>query len=380
MKAKPIPTSPQNHPFRKDSQIFEHPKQRVGHYLFLAIVLSLIFGFLAGLVAIISSDYLTDKIPFLKNIFLQTEPFSGQVIVRNTDSFITERGKAITNLQNNYSRSLVGIYVKKVNTDSDDFYTSADLIAEGLVLTKDGYIVVPADVIKNKDNYVVISQDKSIYDITGHWLDPVQDIELIKISADSFPSITFASDSSLAIGQEIFQLSASGAVYLNSIADKNFQPVYQESEKLEKRYLLNDFRAGEWAFNYQGELVGFQNDLETAQLIPAEYISQALTHQLSAGAIVRNSLGASYVMLSEISGIPASAIGDLNNGALLTKDLDQTDLIAGDVITKVNDLELNLANPLNEALQNFQANQEIILTYWHKAIEKRLNITLSELK
>ena len=109
MKSKPIPTSPQNHPQRGENQTFERPRKRPGHYIFLAIVLSIIFGFLSGLVAVFSSDYLSDHIPVLKSVLLQAEPFSGQVIVRGTDNFITERNKAITNLQNNYGNSLVGI-------------------------------------------------------------------------------------------------------------------------------------------------------------------------------------------------------------------------------------------------------------------------------
>jgi len=408
MKAKPIPTSPKNHPKRRADVInkedwsrIEKPTKRRG-YIFSVVVLGIIFGFIAGFVASLSQDYVVEKVPFLKNLVLESEPFTGEVIIKNESDSVREREERIENIINNSKNSVVAIYLKNAGLELSalNSYFDNEMVGNGVVVTKDGYIVIPKDLIDSMDNYIVVTSDNKVHDITHHYHDPAAHLSFIKISVDNLPSSDFVKMSEVKVGEEIFVLNANQEllpIFIQTVdtLESSLVTKVLSSDLVNNVFktstILDEEFVGSPVYNYMGQIVGLNlgND---KSLFPGELVSEVTNNLLNNKEIVRPYLGVNYINLESVAGLSDKFSQNLIKGALLYGDstlgvsavvgdspADLASLSEGDIIMKINDVEIDKSNDLSTILANISPQQEITLVVLKSGVETNEIITLETL-
>jgi len=134
----------------------QHFSPLLSFSLIFVIIIAVIAGFLGGLMSIgylPKADYsLTRKFVIDKS---QKSP------AKSIDVSYEEN--------KNLSRSILGIYsLKKASKGSlsfDNFYNYSEAIAQGLVLTSDGWVISFFDNFQKNKKYVAISQEGRIFSL-----------------------------------------------------------------------------------------------------------------------------------------------------------------------------------------------------------------------
>ena len=425
MKSKPIPTSPKNHPDHKKLsprdnklskaywQSLEKPKKR-GRVFLVSLIVSLVFGFMAGFLASVSSNNLIEnylsKLPYIGDSFKSNQTVSGQIIIKESSVESSSKQVLIDSILDNNKNAVVGIFSKKYISSKNikNFYMQSDKISNGLVVTADGYIVIPEDAVKNKIDYVVIANNGEIFDISGHWLDPSSDLSIIKIEATNLPSVNFISKNEINIAEEVAVLSNDiygwSNLSLNNLETLDLDKSILDNGPIKSSDTLTDYYTltnkisvaynGSAVFNLNGEVVGMaikDSGREISLIFPGEYIDQMTKKLLENNEIARTYLGINYINIDQSVGLTDELTQGQNRGALVYQNSvnGQPGVIASspaklsgileeDIILKINDLEINKTNDISQIIQKFKPGNIISFVIYRNNIEKEISVELGE--
>ncbi len=135
----------------------------------------------------------------------------------------------------------------------------------GVIISQDGYIVTNNHVIDKAHNIRVVLNDKREFDATLVGTDPNTDIALLKIEADSLPTIPFGNSDELKVGEWVlavgnpFNLTSTVTAGIVSAKARNIN-ILQSSMKIESFIqtdaAVNPGNSGGALVNTRGELVG----------------------------------------------------------------------------------------------------------------------------
>jgi S1-C subfamily serine protease len=144
--------------------------------------------------------------------------------------------------------------------------------------------------------------------------------------------------------------------------------------------------------SYNGEMVGIVGALtinNTLQsfLIPSNVVRDALNHVISGTLDRRPMLGVYYLPITKALALGRGLSRD--RGALIYSRSGSTGLaliadspamkagiLAGDIITSLNGIEVNLDNPLPELLSDFNAGDTITLVILRGGEERTIEVKL----
>jgi hypothetical protein len=379
------------------------------------IILSVVFGLLAGIVGeLFARAYLLDNalnVPFFGEINLANGEFSGpNVIIRDAKNVIIEQDKQAIETIQLAKNVIVGIF-KKVDLPTDNqppsgdtgdtfinieknFYKLEEAVGQGLIITSDGWIVSsfsPKELAPSlspaefnniiAENYVVITHDNHIYPIDNILKDQLTPFSFIHVPARDFGVKRFVGLNEINNGQSVVAVNWEGQGMLLSIYDKvgKNNGLVSFSDEIDTRILLSNFEkelySGGFIFNLTGDVVGLVDNQDSIYSI--SNITPVTNSILEYQAIRRARLGIYYVSLSEIVS-PQSVNNDngrLDKGALIYNNNKKAaieedspaaiaGLKAGDIITAIDNHEINQNNELNNIIhENYIAGDEISLVF-----------------
>ena len=379
------------------------------HFLPILLI-SVFFALLAGIVGeLLARSYLINSafnIPLLGEINVSdSNSDMSSFVIREAKKVVVEQNDKTAETANAVSGSIVGIFKKKNPGVDKNFdlvnYNNQELLGQGLIITSDGWIVTNSSFIAEKPdsykNYVVVAKDKKSYQIDKVITDKLTKFYFIHISAKDLPVRKFAEPQDIKNGQIILSVSKDSSVILTSLVNgKKSNDLIGFSDKFNDNLVLSDNLSKEWRgpaiFNLRGDIVGLVN--EDGKVESFTHLNSAISSIFKNKEIKRASLGLYYVSvenLSDVKTLKDNKASLPSKGAVITKGEEGVAILKGspaevagfkegDVITFVENIELNQLINLTDAVHEYIPGDKVNITFLRQGEEKEVEVVLGQLK
>lgn len=322
----------------------------------------------------------------------QTTPVVNQSTVdKNTQNFAES---SISSVAEKVAPSVVSIVTSSVNRYTLD--TEQSGAGTGVILSSNGYILTNKHVVKDSTQLTVITSDGEMYDnVKVIFQDPFNDLAFLKVSnPKNFKPIEIGDSKTVKVGQSVIAIGNSLGQYQNTVtrgiisgtnrsitAQGSDQSVENLTDMLQTDAAINPGNSGGPLVNAGGQLIG----INTAVTRGANGLGFAIPISAAKGVIKqlgrnddqiqRAMLGVRYIAVN-----PAIAKDKKlseKQGALITGGIipgssaDKAGLKEGDIIMKVNGLEVGKAGSLSTLLSEYTVGDEVEL------VVKRGNETIT---
>ena len=366
--------------------------------LFSIILIALLFGGISGVLAsIVTSSYLGKTLTDLvsaKDVDLASSVYDrANLVIRDAKKVVVNQDVKIEETASSLQPVLVSAF-----KNTDNYYVLENADAFGLVLSNDGWVILgglketnPQDIIKN---YSVVSYDKKVYSLDK--------ADLLKISGDGNVVLAhlkgannlsvrqMAGAYDLKPGTSVILLSPDGKTLLSSIVTKKRPAIFLSSDRpdvhLELANPISDEFKNALVFNLGGDFVGWVDGSKAVR--PNYTFLPAWRALVSKQKLVFPSLGVNYLNLNVIKS-PTLKVdkgawlksADAAHPAIIPGGIaEKVGLVEGDVITRINNQELDKNNDLAELLSAYLAGETVNITYDRGGMVKELDVVLGESK
>ncbi|MFH0818631.1 MAG: S1C family serine protease [Patescibacteria group bacterium] len=348
MKREIVPTSPkyQNQPMVKNGSSV---KYRLNIWEFLFVILLSVFGGLVG------------------GLIFDNASTAG-IISSDVKEIITFQDNSTTLPEARIKEALAKIepsVVEILNKDTDDQYLETDILASGVILTSDGWLAVAGDFTEQTDLIAITSNNK-VYDIEQSLFDVYSGVSFLKCTGTGLLPAAFASNESLAVADQTIAVYNS---YLNgqraqitwieniSYNDENDLTLSQHPDDLLISSNLDQTYLSAPLINMQGEVIGL--NLLNQHIVKQQYFTDIMAQVISNKTADRISLDFVYNDLSRgVQYYDEKQDKYYNKGVLINNVVSsKSHLLAGDIVLKVDDQEINKFNSLNDILSSYKPEE-----------------------
>ncbi len=270
----------------------------------------------------------------------------------------------------------------------------------GVIISNDGYIVTNNHVVENSDEVSVTLNDKREFTAKLIGTDPSTDIALLKIEGSDFHYITWGSSDKLEVGEWVlavgnpFNLTSSVTAGIVSAKGKNIgiiQDQYRMESFIQTDAAVNRGNSGGALVNTSGELVGINTAILSPSggnagisfAVPVSIVRKVVKDLIEYGAVQRAILGVTIQdvdaelvkehKLDKIEGVFIAGVRE--DGAAHEAGIKE-----GDVILKINDVEVNTSAELQEQVNRYRPNDKIQVTVKRDGKTKLFDVTLRNLE
>ncbi len=368
--------------------------------LFL-IILAIIGGMVAGLFGeIITRTYLLKDfyVPYISQEFDLASLNLGRsnLIIRNAKKVVVNQDVKVNETINSVRPALVGIYKKLNPNDKLAYYDLNNPLFVALTITSDGWLValMPAKINNNfsAQNYIAITVNRRTYKIDKitkfkELSNNLVFFHLVKASnllvKESVPR------SDLSLGESLLVLNNFNDAVLTSISSLEKVPTVLSSDSLNVRLALTnglgDSYKSSFVFNLAGNLVALVDS--NKHIIPAFVYDNYWRRFLNKKNVSQPYLGVNYLDLSNIKPLdlklskgawlyPSSTTPAVIKGSPAAK----AGLKAGDIITWIDNQELNVDYDLADVISQYQPGEIITLSYRRADKDNKIEVKLGKLK
>ncbi|HDH04031.1 MAG TPA: trypsin-like serine protease, partial [Candidatus Campbellbacteria bacterium] len=266
----------------------------------------------------------------------------------------------------------------------------------GFIVSKDGYIVTNKHVVADEDaEYTVVTNKGKKYTAKVLAKDPSNDIAIIKIKGENFPTVELGDSSSLKIGQTAIAIGNALGEFHNTVSVGVISGLSRSitaggsgfgSEHLagviQTDASINPGNSGGPLLDITGKAVGVNTaTVQGAQnigfAIPINEVASAFKSVEKKGRIIRPWLGVRYITINK--DIAEKNKLSVDYGALITRgekrsDLavipgspaDKADLRENDIILEINGKKISENYTLAQAISKFSAGDKIKMKILHK--------------
>lgn len=355
-------------------------------------ILATIMGLFAGIAGeLIAREYMFRDLyglPFGSEFNLShTGLNSPNLVIKDAKNITVEQEEKVKETIRSSSQRMVGIFEKKdsptssedVSLDVERSYKMKDSLAPGIIVTSDGWIMAEnfapdLDEELWADRYVVITEDKEVYDI--------EEVELVEDSilflrlkeAEGLPVSQLAEEENIGIGDMALALEWEDKGYLTTVVEKERSEELVRSsdtfsEKIRIANNLDDHFRSAFLFNLKGELVGIHNNED--RLGSVNNYRAYINNLLEKEGRELPSLGVNYLNLEDL----VRDTEGREKGALIHPDTtgvaieegsaaDKAGLQQGDIITSINNVDVEAPDhTLNYLVQKHSAGDTLTITY-----------------
>lgn len=285
----------------------------------LLIILSLIFGFGGGILAI-------RYYPEISNLFPQffpqgeTDSSSEQnspVIVRKEVTTNTEQ--AIIDVVNKSLPSVVSIIVKgEVSVPGFPLFSQKiEGGGSGFVVSSDGMILTNKHVVQyGKANYTVVLQNGEEYSAKVLAKDPVRDLAILKINKTGLRPLPLGDSDNLKVGQTVIAIGYALGEFQNSVSVGVVSGLSRRitasgggvtetiGEVIQTDAAINKGNSGGPLLNLSGEVIGINTAMASEAenigfAIPINKAKKAIKETKEKGKITYPFLGVRYILIDK---------------------------------------------------------------------------------
>ena len=300
-----------------------------------------------------------------------------------------------------------GLFEKEENSDSQ---ISSE--GSGVIYKKEGkyaYLVTNTHVINGakKVDILLANGNKVPGEVVGS--DVYSDIAVVRISADKAKAVAeFGDSNQLTVGETAIAIgSPLGTDYANSVTQgiissqgRNVKLKADNGQNISTRALqtdaaINPGNSGGPLINIQGQVIGItsskiSNNGQTSVegmgfAIPANDVVNIIKQLEEKGKVVRPALGIQMMDLSNLSTSDLSQLKlpeKISGGVLVRSTLENMPasdkLQRYDVITKIDDTDIESTADLQSALYSHQINDTIKVTFYRDGKQQTTSIKLTK--
>lgn len=360
------------------------------------ILLLLGFGVMAG---IIIGDKTTETASSSK---IMTATEDGNTTVTKTESDIAAVAAKV-------SPSVVSILTK---TQAESYFggsTSQEGAGTGIIVSKDGYVMTNNHVIQDVSNVAVVDSSGNLYEsVTVVGRDPLNDVAFLKIKSNKeFTAATLGNSATVRTGQQVVAIGNALGQYSNTVTSGIIsgtgRPITASTGNGQSETLndliqtdasINPGNSGGPLLNMSGQVIGINTAIiEDANgigfSIPINSTKGVLAGVLEKGTVDRAFLGVNYVNLTPALArqyklsVNQGAYVYAGQGKVATANgspAEKAGLKSGDVITKLDDNEINSANGLSTLIGQYRPGDTITVTYLRSGETKTAPLTFTSYK
>ncbi|MFA7209316.1 MAG: trypsin-like peptidase domain-containing protein [Parcubacteria group bacterium] len=280
----------------------------------------------------------------------------------------------------------------------------------GFLVTEDGMVVTNKHVVSDASaEYTVMTNDNKEHAAKILAVDPVNDIAVIKIEGQGYPTLDLGDSDSLKIGQSVVAIGNSLGEFSNTVSKGIVSGLGRsltasggqgQTEKLsdiiQTDAAINPGNSGGPLLNIDGEVVGInvamaQGAQNIGFAIPANQIKRVVEQVKTTGKITAPYLGVRYVPIDDE--IRKAFNFSYDYGVLVVRGdrvtdfavipgspADKAGITENDVILEVNGEKVNGANSLSGLVAKYNIGDSITLKVWHKGDVKDVVLVLAEKK
>lgn len=385
------------------------------------LILTIIIGFIAGLLG----AYIMVKVSNNTTTFLNNKGNSktSNVVYNNTTD-VTKAAKtvqnavvSVINYQKTSDSSLDDLYSqmfgkKESSSSSDELSIYSE--GSGVIYKKEGkyaYVVTNNHVIDGAKRIEIMLSNgtKVVGDLVGS--DTYSDLAVVKIASDKVTTIAdFANSDKLNVGEIAIAIgSPLGTEYANSVTQgivsslsrtvtlKNEEGQTISTNAIQTDAAINPGNSGGALINIEGQVIGINSSkISTTSTngesvegmgfaIPSNDVIKIINQLEKNGKVIRPALGISMANLSDL---PANNIADLKIPSSVTggivvasvqKNMPASEKLKQyDVITAIDDEEVNSTSDLQSILYGHQIGDTIKITYYRGKDKKTATIKLTK--
>jgi serine protease Do len=265
----------------------------------------------------------------------------------------------------------------------------------GFFISPDGYAVTNNHVVDHAKTVQVKTDDGTVYKAKVIGTDPKSDLALIKVDTDkTFPYVKFADkaprvgDWVVAVGNP-FGLGGTVTAGIVSARGRDIgSGPYDDYIQIDAP--INKGNSGGPAFNVEGEVIGVNTAIFSPSGgsvgigfdIPAATAKNVIAQLKEHGKVVRAYMGVTVQPVSP--GIAESLGLKQAQGAIVDNTQDgspaaKAGIVAGDVITKVNDDPVKDSRDLARTIGNMKPGSSVKVTLLHDGDMKTVTMTLAKM-
>lgn len=373
--------------------------------LFFVVILALLAGIVGELAARIYLFGDSYNMPFIGNISFTDGNYNGaNLAIIGAKKVVVEQNVKVAETVNSLSSDLVGIFkkIKTVNSgtsaqfDIDEYYKISEPAGTGLIITSDGWITTDAFLKGSKvDNvasgYVIITKDRQVYEIDKIVEDSTADFSFIHAKgAKDFSVRPFVERGGVKNGQLAIVVNWTGESWLTSVVgEESSDNLIKSSEDVPVALVLagaeDKKMAGSAVADLSGNIIALTD--KGGKIESINNFQSAIQSLLKNGNIKRAFLGVNYADLSLL----AKEDNKNKKGAIILKNAsgisvtkaspaEKAGLKEGDIITQVDNIEINESNDLADIIRGYLPGDIINIAYSRAGEKKEVQIMLTETK
>ena len=269
----------------------------------------------------------------------------------------------------------------------------------GVIISTDGYIVTNNHVVQDAERLTVTLNNKKELPARIVGIDPATDLAVIKIEADNLDFIPFGNSDSARIGEPVLAIGnpfnltstvtagiiSAKARYMNIINNPGVESTIESF--IQTDAAVNSGNSGGTLVNGRAELIGINTAIASGNgyytgysfAIPSN-IARKVTGDLRRyGVVQRGYLGVNVVEVT--SEIATHLKLDEPKGIYIARVIpkcaaEKAGLREGDVLTKVNNMDVNSYASMMEEVALFNPGDAVEVTYLRDGKQQTATLTL----
>jgi serine protease Do len=269
----------------------------------------------------------------------------------------------------------------------------------GVIFSSEGYIVTNNHVIASAER-IEVNYNKRVYPAELIGTDPSTDLAVIKIKETDLPAITLSSSKDVQVGQWVIAVgnpySLASTVTAGIVSAKGrrigiLEDKFPIESFIQTDAAINPGNSGGALVNKDGELVGINSAILSrtgsytgyAFAIPVDIVKKVFNDIVKYGVVQKALIGGAVTEHNFENAQKYNLNTNVKNfvGVLL-ESVDRTGPAAdaglkpGDIITKINNININSQSEFEEELSYFNPGNKISLTYLRESGQKTASMTL----
>lgn len=331
----------------------------------------------------------------------ETQGTEAQKTVKTIDEKKIE-GKQIADIVEKVTSCVVGISKIK-NTGNTIFLkdgTTTLGLGTGIIVSENGYILSNSHVTGEKySNCYITLENGRNYTANVVWSDANLDLSICKISVKNLPYVTFGDSNNIRVGEEVYAIGnpigyefqrtvTSGiisAINRTVRIDENNTSVYMEN-LIQTDATINPGNSGGPLINLDGNVIGITSVKITSAegigfAIPINIVRPIIEAYLKEDKFEEATLGIfAYdkeiipYLDEKINNVKGIYIGQV----AINSPAYKSGLKIGDMITKIDELELNKMMDLRCYIYTKKPEDEVVLNIIRNGKEQKVKVTLGK--
>ncbi len=274
---------------------------------------------------------------------------------------------------------------------------SGDSVGSGVIYSADGWIVTNRHVVDGESSMTVHLKDGRDFPGSVYGIDTLTDLAIVKIDATGLTAATLGRSGTIQVGQTAIAIGSPLGVYTNSVTAGIISAIGREITTesgrldglLQTDAAINPGNSGGALVDSSGAVIGINTAISTEGAgigfaIPIDIARPIMEQALAGIELSRPWIGIRYVALNRRTAAEnnltvfqgAWISGGTESGIVAGSPAETAGLADGDIITKVQGVEIDELHPLQDLLVQYSPGAVIVLDVLRAGSTVQISVTL----